>query len=311
MNGMSIWMGIDEVGYGPRLGPLVIALYSLKGSSFNEKFWQQNGFESDPRKWREVLVVCDSKELYKSQAGIKRLESSAQALSPGLDNFFGWLKQLSDATSEDFKQYPWYEKNFTLPLEAEGSLIEAHRERFQKKLKEIGMEVGPCLVRAVLERRFNSMLKSHNKSRLEFEVIIKMLEQQMALSPDEDFYVDVDKLGGRDRYSEMLGAAFPMQEIQIISESRNQSDYKLPGLRLQIRFSKGADSFSFPVAAASILAKYTRELFMKNLNDYWCGKIEGLKPTAGYPEDAKRFMEVVMPQLLASGYGENWMVREK
>ena len=75
---------------------------------------------------------------------------------------------------------------------------------------------------------------------------------------------------------------------------------------MDIRFSKGADRFSFPVAAASILAKYTRELFMKNLNDYWCGRIDGLKPTAGYPEDAKRFMYVVMPELLASGYSENW-----
>jgi len=36
-------------------------------------------------------------------------------------------------------------------------------------------------------------------------------------------------------------------------------------------------------------AKYHRELAMQALNAYWKEKIPGLRPTAGYPVDAKRF----------------------
>jgi len=308
---MSIWIGIDEVGYGPKLGPMVLGLYSLHGSSFNDNFWNESSVESDPRKWKDQLVVCDSKELYKSQSGIKRLETSAQVLGQSANTFFTWLKLSDDLLLDEIKQYPWYSDDFTIPLEAHPDTIVSHQYKYHKALNRRDVRPGPVLIRPVLERRFNSMLKSHNKSRLEFEVIMKMLDHAMLLCPGEHFYVDVDKLGGRDYYSEILGTYYPMEDIQIVSESRQMAHYKLPNKNLDIRFSKGADRFSFTVAAASILAKYSRELFMKNLNRYWCEKIHGLQATAGYPEDAKRFMYVVKPQLLAAGYSENWMVREK
>ena len=36
-------------------------------------------------------------------------------------------------------------------------------------------------------------------------------------------------------------------------------------------------------------SKYLRELAMRAFNDYWCGHVPGLRRTAGYPTDAKRF----------------------
>ena len=36
-------------------------------------------------------------------------------------------------------------------------------------------------------------------------------------------------------------------------------------------------------------SKYLRELAMRALNDYWRGRVPGLRATAGYPQDAKRF----------------------
>ena len=40
-------------------------------------------------------------------------------------------------------------------------------------------------------------------------------------------------------------------------------------------------------------AKYHRELAMRAFNDFWTTKLPGLKPTAGYPNDAKRFREQI------------------
>jgi hypothetical protein len=44
-----------------------------------------------------------------------------------------------------------------------------------------------------------------------------------------------------------------------------------------------------PVALASMASKYLRELAMRALNDFWGRRLTGLRPTAGYPSDARRF----------------------
>ena len=44
-----------------------------------------------------------------------------------------------------------------------------------------------------------------------------------------------------------------------------------------------------PAALASMASKYLRELAMRAVNHFWCGRLVGLRPTAGYPEDARRF----------------------
>ena len=40
-----------------------------------------------------------------------------------------------------------------------------------------------------------------------------------------------------------------------------------------------------------MVAKYTREVLMHQFNHFWVKQVPGLKPTQGYPLDAKRFRE--------------------
>ena len=47
-----------------------------------------------------------------------------------------------------------------------------------------------------------------------------------------------------------------------------------------------ADQCDGLVALASIVSKTVRELWMDVFNEYWRGRIPGLRPTAGYPSDA-------------------------
>ncbi|MFP6648221.1 MAG: hypothetical protein VB817_02100, partial [Pirellulaceae bacterium] len=61
-----------------------------------------------------------------------------------------------------------------------------------------------------------------------------------------------------------------------------------PGCRREIRFAVGGESF-LPVALASMTAKYLRELAMAAFNAFWQQQLPGLRPTAGYPQDARRF----------------------
>jgi hypothetical protein len=32
---------------------------------------------------------------------------------------------------------------------------------------------------------------------------------------------------------------------------------------------------------------------MRAFNDYWCGRVRNLAPTAGYPRDARRFLAAI------------------
>ena len=52
----------------------------------------------------------------------------------------------------------------------------------------------------------------------------------------------------------------------------------------------------WPTALASMVAKYVAgELSMLAFNRYWCARLPELRPTAGYPTDARRFDREVGP----------------
>ncbi len=83
----------------------------------------------------------------------------------------------------------------------------------------------------------------------------------------------------------------------MIEESDTRSRYLVhhPKVRLGIAFLTEGESAHLPVALASMIAKYVRELAMLRFNAYWgeraaSARIE-LKPTAGYASDAKRWLQ--------------------
>lgn len=310
---MTTWIGIDEAGYGPRLGPLCLGLVAVRGLHWDSDFWKTLAPEisRDPRQWRERPVICDSKELHKPKKGVEIIETAALSLCPEAPGFQAWLEQRGGFSTSDMARYPWYAQDVELPRRASGDRLVAHRQLWNTALQRQGLEVPALLVKPVLTRHFNSMLKEANKNAVEFTCVMGLLDRALSLLPGEDIQVDVDKLGGRDRYGDLLASHFPMEDIQILTESRHLSHYALPGRRLEIRFKKGADRDSGPAAAASLLAKYCREMFMDRLNTWWGSKIPGLAPTAGYPEDARRWLEVVRPHLLDAGYSESWISRDK
>jgi hypothetical protein len=83
---------------------------------------------------------------------------------------------------------------------------------------------------------------------------------------------------------------FPERFIEIHGESRAQSVYRFGPAerRVEIRFRTKAE-VCLPVALASMASKYLRELAMMGLNAFWGARVPGLRPTAGYPQDARRF----------------------
>jgi len=118
----------------------------------------------------------------------------------------------------------------------------------------------------------------------------------IAALPDAPVWVVCDKHGGRDRYHALLSEHFPDNFIEIHGEGRAASVYRFGPAerRIEFRFQMRAES-CLATALASMASKYLRELAMRAWNQFWCRRIDGLQPTAGYPHDAKRFKQAIGP----------------
>ena len=109
-----------------------------------------------------------------------------------------------------------------------------------------------------------------------------------------------DKAGGRDSYQAPLERAFPTHVVEIVEQARRVGRYRLdgllaPGPALELSFVMKADDLEPRVSIAACLAKYLRELSMRAFNRYFSTGAEAAgsplpRPTAGYPQDAKRFI---------------------
>ena len=77
-----------------------------------------------------------------------------------------------------------------------------------------------------------------------------------------------------------------------------------------MRFTAKVDAF-VPSAVASIAAKYLRELAMQAFNTYWCERLPDLKPTAGYPADARRFKREIAQLQAAEAISDRSLWRNR
>jgi ribonuclease HII len=134
-----------------------------------------------------------------------------------------------------------------------------------------------------------------------------------ALAGDEPLTFFIDKHGGRNTYAAVLQDAVPEGFVIAHQESSARSVYSVTGLRRAVRwtFQPRADAEHFSVALASMVSKYVREVLMGEFNRFWQGRVPGLKPTAGYPNDAKRYYDAIRPAAERLGIPEAALWRRK
>lgn len=359
---MGILIGMDEAGYGPNFGPLVVAATAWEvREGRSEVRGRRSGKIADAaigdghlasaakptssptalcrapgkmpglndvdlyRLLRSIvakrtserrIAIADSKALYHPGLGLRQLERGVHAVLAAMGQTHGrWsaLVEYCRADPDDHhRAHCWPDgHDCELPIDASADELTRLGTRFERACAACG--VRPLLLRArmIFPARFNELVAyhgtkgaalSHVTVGLLREVLDDLLpiaaanspSQPPASSPQPPVHAVCDKHGGRNFYAALLQHHFSEHWIEPIYERGAESRYEWgsPESRTCVTFRTNGERF-LPTALASMTAKYLRELAMRAFNEFWCARVPGLRPTAGYPMDSRRYKNAI------------------
>lgn len=347
--GGRIVIGIDEAGYGPSMGPLVIGgtAWWIPDRYSIEELSQELTvcFQSKPSLPRhDFLSIGDSKKILVGKYGWPSLSLAAEWLlwaTAGNIETGSSLSRLLALDWERLQSVPWFHELVRDPLNASHSYLNDAMDsawgpgarqsilatlgpRISQQLDRVGVKLLAVQARCIDEPEFNRLVsEAGNKSSVLSELSLHLarslaescMDHLSAQFPPQESWKDqpiggtdrriemfFDKHGGRNRYQAIVMDALEGVWVDVDTEGPRLSVYRTQwrNCNVAISFRVGGDSL-LPSGAASVIAKWVRELSMASLNSFWdtaCGR--KIRPTAGYYVDACRFageIEAVATQL--------------
>lgn len=308
---MAILVGIDEAGYGPLLGPLVVsaATLDLPETLLRADLWAvlSKAVSAHKKTLAGRLLITDSKKAYNRKSGPGHLRRTVLSCLHSISsNRFPAASDLISAlcpeSAEQLNRYPWYQSLPQQPLGHCTEDIAIAAATLNKALTENQMKFHGITSRCLDVESYNHRVRSvRNKSRVLFTELCSLILNISKLHGrcNEPIHVIVDRQGGRINYQQELMRMFPDWGLSTIKQDAALSSYQLDSNRksMRIHFCMKADTKHLCVSLASMASKYLREVIMESLNTYFCSRCEGLTPTAGYWQDGQRFIKDLSIQL--------------
>ncbi len=289
--------GVDENAYGPIIGPMTVTgvFISTSYSPFVHLDMHHISLPTGLRDSKKVFTRSPSSYSLGEITALSLVEAAGghvETFSQLLDFVAGGAKEIKAASS----LMADLDMEIRLPIWADfvdpQPLID-WLEGMDIRLDKIVVEVIPAST-------FNRiLLEEGSKSTLDF---LKFME---VLNKGADYDVAMcGKLGGTKYYGRLFERVG--LKATVIRERRGMSSYRLEDGR-EIHFILNGDDKFLPIAMASIVGKYIREVFMLLMNRL-VGHDETIPWASGYRHDAKT--RELMEKLLER-YPENEIVRLK
>jgi ribonuclease HII len=325
---MVVLAGIDEAGFGPILGPLVVSssAFSLPNHFLTADLWQilRKSVGSTRKHLAGRLLITDSKKAYSKQKGIKHLQRTTLACLGCLDKpaqhtagkspatLTELLTLLSPDCIERLNDYPWHRDIGDYRLSVDASDMAIASAVLKEDLASNGIELLELKSCCLDVAYYNKMVGTvKNKASVLFTAVSQLIKNAFDNFAGDYLQVIVDRQGGRVSYRRNLQRMFPDMELKILRESPAASSYELEsnGRQMRLHFVVGADQRFFPVSLASMVSKYLRELLVDNMNRYFTGFNPDLRPTAGYWKDGLRFIEDLKKNVPHVPFDSNQLIR--
>ena len=294
-------IGTDEAGYGPNLGPLTVTAtaWEIPEGVEPASLWEEFSkvVTNAPTRGDQRLFVADSKQVYSSGDGLEDLEVAVLAFLRTLDCPVSTIDELCQGISGAnfmtlYQEEAWNSTpGKSLPCDAsEDHILEWQQTladvMLQKQIRLLGIRSRIMFPKEFNQRVAESDSKGVVLSNATMELVRELVDQ--FTDDDASVFVVCDKHGGRNRYDELIASHFDDQFVFRMEEGRERSRYRMG--RIEFCFRTRAEEL-LPVALSSMVSKYLREVLMHQFNEFWATHVPGLKPTQGYPVDAKRFRD--------------------
>jgi ribonuclease HII len=299
---MAVLIGIDEAGFGPILGPLVISSTSflLPDDLLKADLWQilRRSVAKKRKGLTGRLLIADSKKAHSQSLGIKHLQRTVLSALSCLGKEPATLSELIELLCPDclgrLSDYPWYQDAGSQQILVDDADKKIASSVFADDLSSNGIELlelkSCCLDVAYYNRMMNGV---KNKANVLFTATSQLIKSALDSIAVDNLHIIIDRQGGRVHYRKSLMRMFSEMELTIINESSKVSSYELQadGKSMRLHFVVSADEHVMPVSLASMVSKYLRELLVYSINRYFLSHCADLRPTAGYWKDGLRFIE--------------------
>jgi len=250
----ELWVGFDEAGLGPILGPLSLSLFTTT---------KQFDFP-----------ILDSKKIHKKGNLSPLYKKICQyCFDFEIKNENSKLRELN---SNGHHSEPWFKAS------------DPHESIYHYREHETDL-----YSRLIAVSEYNFILNSGlNKADTVLLFLKPMMDQVIKKAKAYDrVNLCFDRLGGRKKYRPILenwGIT-----IASGYENNDTSRYfgNHQGQPWEISFKVKGDLTHHCIAAASLFSKCRRELAMQDMNHWWQTRVPNLMPTAGYWTDGLRFLK--------------------
>jgi ribonuclease HII len=319
---MLVYAGIDEAGYGPMLGPLCVACTTFVLD-------RHDPADGAPNLWRLLagavcrkptdkkrrVAVDDSKRLKGAAGGashpLRHLERGVLSFCPAaaLPRTDARLLALLGA---DVPPQPWFASTTSVPVAFTADQLRIARARVQRALARAAVRCEAVQCEAIDAADLNVQLaETGSKATVNFRAAAGLLDAVWRRWPRAHPRVVVDRHGARTSYAGLLRRCLPGAAVDVVAETATLSRYVLrrDDSLLTVSFALGGDGRFLPVALASMVAKYVRELMMLRLNRFFADQLPRLRPTAGYHGDARRYVTEIKPVMQRLGLSPADLVR--
>jgi len=325
--------GIDEAGYGPLLGPMCVGMSVLRVEEWNEgdaapDLWKALA----PRVARKpgksgAIAIDDSKKLKLSNDSVtshplvhlERAVLAALRCREGDGAAPSDDAELHEAVGASLAPFACYAgAPIPLPVAWAPAELDIAANLLRATLTRAGVAVLGLRCDVIGEDRFNETVeRTGSKASVTLRAVAGHLGALLSLPlrAEDSVRLVCDRLGGRTAYAgvlERMAREIDSDAVVTTSEEgdrRSRYEVTIRGRTIGVVFQTEGDAAHLPVSLASMAAKYVRELAMARFNRHWAacfaaaaavpggpGRVE-LKPTAGYRNDATRWLKDAAPIL--------------